>query len=309
MKRLALLLAAMGIVSVGAMAEAPKLEVTNVGQEIEIENENGRQTFDDVWLFNNVGLKYGDWTIGLTAGKQWSVDFEGQSTHSDNGRLQMDIWKKVTPDLKLGTRLRLQDDYDRYYARWDYNGSNNMFFSWGDVWYESNNDDSDVGRKNGTPDYIKAETLPIGVKVGLVKVGYYFQYYGALGSSEATDNHYESEMEHQIRLYAPLYQGEKLGLSFEGRFTIAEEQDWNNDGKDRVRDKVKTPGYREYDSFGRTRLYVKFDYKVTESLNVYGQYAYEWRDFDYQEGDIRENYHGKAAENYQDILVGWRYTF
>lgn len=38
-------------------------------------------------------------------------------------------------------------------------------------------------------------------------------------------------MEHQIRLYAPLYQGEKLGLSFEGRFTIAEEQDWNNDGK------------------------------------------------------------------------------
>lgn len=31
MKRLALLLAAMGIVSVGAMAETPKLEVTSVG--------------------------------------------------------------------------------------------------------------------------------------------------------------------------------------------------------------------------------------------------------------------------------------
>ena len=213
---------------------------------------------------------------------------------------------KSIPDLKLGTRLRLQDDYDRYYARWDYNGSNNMFFSWGDVWYESNNDDSDVGRKNGTPDYIKAETLPIGVKVGPVKVGYYFQYYGALGNSEATDNHYESEMEHQIRLYAPLYQGEKLGLSFEGRFTIAEEQDWNNDGKDRA---DKHAGYREYDSFGRTRLYVKFDYKVTESLNVYGQYAYEWRDFDYQEGDKREFYAGAGKENYQDILVGWRYTF
>ncbi|MEF2599811.1 MAG: hypothetical protein U0M80_00820, partial [Fusobacterium mortiferum] len=188
MKRLALLLAAMGIVSVGAMAEAPTLKVTSIGQEIEIENENGNQTFDDVWLWNNVNLEYGDWQFGLTAGKQWSVDFDGDGAHSDNGRLQMDVWKKVTPDLKLGTRLRLQDDYDRYYARWDYNGSNNMFFSWGDVWYESNNDDSDVGRKNGTPDYIKAETLPIGVKVGPVKVGYYFQYYGALGSSEATDN-------------------------------------------------------------------------------------------------------------------------
>ena len=34
MKRLALLLAAMGIVSVGAMAEAPKLEVVSVGQNI-----------------------------------------------------------------------------------------------------------------------------------------------------------------------------------------------------------------------------------------------------------------------------------
>ena len=39
MKRLALLLAAMGIVTVGAMAEAPKLEVTHFNQEIEIENE------------------------------------------------------------------------------------------------------------------------------------------------------------------------------------------------------------------------------------------------------------------------------
>ena len=36
MKRLALLLAAMGIVSVGAMAEAPTLKVTSIGQEIEI---------------------------------------------------------------------------------------------------------------------------------------------------------------------------------------------------------------------------------------------------------------------------------
>ena len=129
MKRLALLLAAMGIVSVGAMAEAPTLKVTSIGQEIEIENENGNQTFNDVWLWNNVNLEYGDWQFGLTAGKQWSVDFDGDGAHSDNGRLQMDVWKKVTPDLKLGTRLRLQDDYDRYYARWDYNGSNNMFFS------------------------------------------------------------------------------------------------------------------------------------------------------------------------------------
>ena len=60
MKRLALLLAAMGIVSVGAMAEAPTLKVTSIGQEIEIENENGNQTFDDVWLWTNVNLEYGN---------------------------------------------------------------------------------------------------------------------------------------------------------------------------------------------------------------------------------------------------------
>ena len=302
MKRLALLLAAMGIVSVGAMAETPKLEVTSVGQEIEIENENGNQTFDDVWLFNNVGLKYGDWTFGIQAGKQWSVDLDGDGAHSDDARLQMDVWKNINEDLKLGVRFRLQDNYDRYYARWDYSGSNNMFFSWGDVWYEANNDDEKKG--DNTPDYIKAETLPIGLKFGDIKVGYYFQYYGALGDTEKTDTHYESEMEHQIRLYAPLYKGEKFNLNLEGRFTIAESQDWNEDGK-----YTANGGYRKYDDFGRTRIYLRPSYKVSDSLTVYGYYAYEWRDFDYKEKDTRKNYDGKAKENYQDIGLGWTYTF
>ena len=64
MKRLALLLAAMGVISVGAMAEAPALKVTNIGQSIEIDNTSGGEDIGEtVYFFNTLGLSYGDWNF------------------------------------------------------------------------------------------------------------------------------------------------------------------------------------------------------------------------------------------------------
>ena len=293
MKKLALLLAALGVVSAAAYA-APELTVTSVGQEIEIENEDHNGTdLDDVWLFNNVGLAYGDWSFGLQAGKQWGVNFDDgdngkeKGVKSEDSRLQLDVWKKVTDDLKLGFRYRGSKTYDRYYARWDY--SHGMFWTSGDVWYEANN--ATVG---GATDWLKSEIFPVGLKYGAFKVGYFIDYRKTVGTDDV--NQANEYFEHQIRAYATLYKGERLTLTTEGRFTISQEEEFNGS---------EPATYRHYDDLGRNRIYLGADYKVSENLNVYGKYGYEFRDWKL-EGKNAEDHTQNA---YQDFVIGWKYTF
>lgn len=287
MKRLALLLAAMGIVSAVAFAEAPVLKVTKVGQEIEIENSDGGVGIDSIYFANMVGLSYGDWSFGLQGGKFWSY---GKDTHLDSldSRLQIDVWNKVTDNLKLGYRYRGQKNKDRHYARWDY--SKNWFWSSGDVWYESNNGIP------GATDNINSEFFPVGVKFGELKVGYFVNYKENVG--DITTSTEENYFEHQLRVWHPLYKGEKFFLNFEGRLTISADSDY----------KGKEPGYRHYDDFGRIRLYLRPTYKVSDSLTVYGYYGYEFKDYKYENGAKRSDYH-KENDNYQDIGIGWNYKF
>ena len=291
MKRLALLLAAMGIVSAAAFAEAPVLKVTNVGQEIEIENSDGGVGVDSIYFANSVGLSYGDWSVGLQAGKFWSY---GRHTHLDSldSRLQIDVWNKVADNLKLGYRYRGQKEFDRHYARWDY--SKDWFWSSGDVWYEAKNG------KKGATDNINSEFFPVGVKFGDLKVGYFVNYKENVGnvSAKAEENYFE----HQLRVYYPLYKGEKFFLNFEGRFTLSTDADYKDD-KDGSAAK-----YRHYDDFGRTRLYLRPTYKVSDALTVYGYYGYEFKDYKYENDAKRSDYH-KENDNYQDIGIGWNYTF
>lgn len=289
MRKVALLLASLGIMA-AAYAEQPKLVVTNVGQEIEIENTNGKQDFDQVNLFNNVGLAYGDWSFGLQAGKQWNVNLGDDSgIHSQDHRLQLDVWKKVNDDLKLGARFRGTSSYDRWYARWDY--KHGMLWSAGDVWYQAENAEDD-GR-----DSLQFEVFPIGVQYGPVKVGYFLNYVKQMGDIKDTEK--EDYIEHQIRAYATLYKGEKLTISTEGRFTLCAD--------DGYKGSEPKAGYKHYDDFGRIRVYLGADYKVSENLNVYAKYAYEFRDWKYEGDYSRASYHGE--ENYQDIIVGWNYKF
>lgn len=241
-------------------------------------------------FFQNVGLKYGDWTFGLQAGKQYSLDYDGDM-NSQNSRLQLDVWKKVTPDLKLGARYRGYKEKDRWYARWDYAKSDSMFYAWGDVWYEATQND-DAG---GKYDWVKAEVFPIGIKYDNFKVGYFLNYEFAVGS--LSDGEQDEYIEHQIRAYWDFYKTEKLTLSTEARLGLFADNEY----------KGKEPKYRYIDDFGRLRVYLKANYKVSESLDVYGSYAYGWRNYQYENKDSRAEYH--SGENYQDITLGWNYKF
>ena len=289
MKRLALLLVTMGIVSGGAMAETPKLEVTNFGQEIEVENsDSGLGDIDSIYFANTVGLKYGTWSFGVQGGKFWSWDSE-KGFNSENARLQIDVWKQMTENLKLGYRLRAQEQYDRHYVRWSY--MDGMFWSTGDVWYEATN-------KNGagSPDWYKTEIYPIGIKYEDLKIGYFLNYNRVAGNVH--DGEQKDYIEHQIRAYYPLYKGEKFTLNFEARVTLNADSNYKGDDV----------GYRHYDNFGRTRLYLRPSYKVSDALTIYGYYGYEFKDYKYENGQTRADYH-KESDNYQDIGIGWNYKF
>ena len=284
MKRIPLLLTALGVVSAAAYA-APELTVTNFGQSIETENvSNGDYDIDDIWLWNTVGLKYGDWSYNLTAGKHWSANFDHEKEiDSTNHRLQFDAWRKINDDLKLGFRYRGQKDFDRFVARYDY--AHGMLWSSGDFWYQFNNNNKD--------DRMEMEWFPLGVKVGALKVGYFVNYWKE--ATEVKDGVQEDYIDHQIRAYAPVYDGEKLDLSTELRVSIKDEKGY----------KGKAPAHRNFDDFGRIRLYLKANYAMTENLDLYGTIGYGMRDYKMENGypdDHTEKY-------YSNVVVGYNYKF
>lgn len=292
MRKVALLLASLGIIT-AAYAEQPKLEVTHVGQEFYIENQSGNYDLDEVSLFTNVGLKYGDnWTFGLQAGKQWAVNYgDDHDIVSSNAqsadRYQLDAWRKINDDLKLGFRFRGTDGYDRWYVRYDW--KHGMLWSAGDIWYQAEN------QKDDTNDNIQFEVFPIGVQYGPVRVGWFVNYVQQLGDIKNGEK--DDYWEHQIRAYATLYKGEKLTVTTQGRFTLTADQGYEG----------TEPKYRHYDDFGRNRIYLGANYKYTDNLSLYFDYGYEFRDWKYENEDKEANYH--AGENYQEITIGWKYTF
>jgi hypothetical protein len=278
MKRLALLLAAMGIVTVGVAAA--ELKVTNVGQELEIENTSGGSNIGEAtYLTTSVGLSYGDWTFGIAGTKFWNADTD--SIDSYDGRLQLDAWKKITPDLSLGLRYRGYSDHDRYYVRWNY--SKDWFWSSGDVWYTSYNGNE------AKPDSINLEVYPLGFKYGVFKAGWFVNYVDYVGSG----NELENKTEHQIRAYANLYKTEKLSVDTEVRVTL----DYNEDHK--------TKDYITYDDFGRNRVYLGATYSVNENLDVYAKYGYEVADKKWDKDGKKVD----DANYFGDFIVGWNYKF
>ena len=89
MKKLGLLLATMGIISMGAYA-APKLEVTSIGQELQYEHLNSAAT-SDIKLFTTVNLKYDDWTFSIQGGKFWL-----NGTSSAEKKRFIKQWRKIS---------------------------------------------------------------------------------------------------------------------------------------------------------------------------------------------------------------------
>ncbi|MCF2611441.1 hypothetical protein [Fusobacterium perfoetens] len=208
------------------------------------------------------------------------MDKEGKGISSANNRVQFDAWRKINDNLKLGFRYRGQKDMDRFMARYDFNYG--MFLSSGDFWYQFNN--------NNAEDNIEMEWFPIGVKIGPVTAKYLLNY---KENNNAVKSE-ESYTEHQIRLYAPLYKWDRLSLSTEARITLHAEKDMVND-KD----------YTTWEDFGRNRLYLKANYAVSEDLNVYVNYAYEFNENERRNGSTAD----ESVGNYQNLTFGWNYKF
>lgn len=297
MKKLALLLAALGVMSATTFAAEPTLKITSIGQEVEIENTSGGEDIGESVLFGTmVNLSYGDWTFGVTGAKRWAVDTE--DTDSLTGRLQLDAMKKFD-GYSLGLRYRGEKDYDRYYLR----GSWNHGFLYGsaDVWYESKtNSGTDAN------DLLRGEIFPIGVQYNGMKLGWFVDYTKTLGGVETKTvdgkvvGGLEDSFEHQLRFYAPLYKGEKLTVQTEIRHTLHADKNFK-----KHRDTGDKVAYKVYDDFGRTRVYLKNNYKVNEALDVYFNYAYEFRDWASKDGKVNTD----SDKYFGDIVFGWKYKF
>lgn len=281
MKKLALLLAALGVMSATTFAAEPTLKVTSIGQEIEIENVSGGSNIgEDVFFGTMVNLSYGDWTFGVTGAKFFDMDTE--YTDSKDGRLQLDAMKNYG-NYSLGFRYRGQKDYDRWYLRGSWN--HNMLWGSADVWYQTNNNANDTWR---------GEIFPIGLQYNGFKIGWFVDYTktnGGLAKGELDEN-----FEHQIRAYAPLYKGEKFALQTEIRHTLTVDDKFNDE---------KASTKSRYKDFGRTRVYLRGDYQVTESLGVYLKYGYEFRDKEF----VKDGKTDKSDNYYGDLIAGWSYKF
>ena len=317
MKKLALLLGALSLVSSVAYAKevvpaveevvvveeaapvaaAPMLRVTNVGQYIEIDNysrhkasANGGAGADDldvgnVMLGHQVGLAYGDdWTFNLMARKGWDTDTD-DGIHSAGHRLDIDVWRSFE-NFSVGARWRQEANKDRYLLRVKYNYG--MFSGWVDAGYQFNN-------KNAA-DNIYSEGMPVAVTVGPVTVGYYYEYKDWNGTaSTPTDNKYDQteELTQQVRLMAPLYTGEKLGLSAEYRYQFAQDKEFEEK--------------QEWQENNRHIAILNANYALTENLSVYGYYEYDFNKYEVKDGgeksrDLGDDYYG-------EFCIGWNYAF
>lgn len=289
MKKLLFLLAAMGIVSASAMAEAPTLKVTGIGQELEIENTSGGSNVGEiVWFINSVDLEYGDWGFNLQGVKAWDMDTKN-GIDSILGRAQLTATNQVTDNLALGARVRMQNDYDKYYGFYNYANGGFSSESW--FWYTSTN-----GSEN-TPDLVGVEAWPLKYTIGNWGLAWYVT--GEVNMGNTTEGKVESYLENQARVYWDFYQGEKLSLSAEYRLELDHTKHIEGGkAKDTEDESVNT-------SFGSHTLYLYANYNVTEALTVYGYYGYAVYDLEY----VKDGSTCNDGNYYGDFGLGWTYSF
>ena len=304
MKKLALLLGALSLVSSVAYAKevvpaveevvvveeaapvaaAPALTVTNIGQFIEVDNESGKSDIGEgVWFGNSVGLAYDDWTFGFMGAKIWDMDTDN-GIHSSDHRIELDFWKNYE-NFSVGAIWRSQSTFDRYMARVKYDYG--MFSGDLAAGYKFANKDAN--------DSFHAEGMPVAVTVGPVKVGYYFEYDKFNGTVDTADTkgNYDKEEEvfHQVRVFFPLYHGEKLTLDAQYRYQFAHDQEFASDKQ----------GWQENN---RHIGLLSGSYAVSDNLSVFGSYEYDFHKYEGKDGapDKKDNYYG-------EFILGWNYAF
>lgn len=300
MRKAALLLAAMGIISGIAYAEQPELKVKSVGQYIEVDNTSGAENIGEKLHFaNKVALTYGDdWSFGLMARKAWTADTD-DGVHSKAHRIDLDAWKKVNSNFSIGTRWRQETKYDRYYLRTKY--SYGMLSGDLDIAYQSNNNNP------GTPDGYYIEGTPVSVTFGPVTTGYYFKTETpiAVGSDydKAGIDHW---YRHQLRVGVPVYQGEKLNVGVQYGWEFANDIEVSGAEADKY--------YTLKHDNNSHILWLTASYQVTENLSISGYYEYDM--FEWEKEGNGDSYakngstSGKdSSKYYGEFQIGWTYKF
>mgnify|MGYP000947569824 CR=1 FL=1 len=309
MKKLALLLGALSLVSSVAYAKevvpaveevvvveeaapvaAPALTVTNIGQYIEVDNtSSGEDIGEEVHFANVVGLAYEDWTFGLMARKAWSMDTD-DGIHSNGHRLELDFWKNYE-NFSVGAIWRQQEDFDRYLGRVKYNYG--MFSGNLLAGYKFNNNDAN--------DCFYAEGMPLAVTVGPVKVGYYFEYSDYNGTSDKQHVNADGdkvwdmteETLHQVRVFFPLYKGEKLSLDAQYRYQFEHNKEFE--------------GKQPWQENNRHIGIVAANYAVSDNFSVYGSYEYDFNKYEAHDGG--KDYKDAKDDYYGEFVIGWNYAF
>ena len=300
MRKTAVLLAALGIISGVAYAEQPELKVKSVGQFIQVDNTSGNEDIGEkVHFGNKVSLSYGkDWSFGLMARKSWQADTD-DGIHSKGHRLDLDAWKKMGDNFSIGARWRQEANYDRYYLRTKY--SYGMFSGDFDMAYQSNNGESGKG------DGYYFEGTPISVKLGPATLGYYFKTETPiLAGSDFDKAGIDHWYRHQLRVGMPVYQGEKLNIGVQYGWEFA--NDIEISGKD-----ADNHYTLKHDNNSHI-LWLTASYQATENLTFTGSYEYDMYKWEKEgNGTQYAKSSSKSSKDsdkyYGELQIGWTYKF
>lgn len=273
--------------------QSPLIKSVTVGQSLEVDNTSGQKNIgEEVIFMNTAELSTENWDYTIGAGKVFSSDTrsrEGGLYDRETSRMELQAIRNFD-NWFLGIKVQSNDDYDRWYLRTGYDYG--MFSGWMDAQYYS--------QEGVNQDYGRIEIMPFNVTFGPIKVGYYLDYkdYTGKGQVESNGSVLEKSADHQLRAYAPLYNGEKLALSLEYRLGLHNSMDYSN--------LPKGEGYRVYKDFNYNAMIINANYALNDSFDIYGYYRYDINKFEAKDGAIKNEDDGKY---YGEFQIGWAYTF
>ena len=279
-------------VIIAEVTPEPLIKSVTVGQSLEVDNTSGGKNIgEEVIFMNTAELSTENWDYTIGAGKVFSSDTrsrEGGLYDRGTSRMELQAIRNFD-NWFLGIKLQSNDDYDRWYLRTGYDYG--MFSGWMDAQYYS--------QEGVNEDYGRIEIMPFNVTFGPIKVGYYLDYKDYTGKGQVMDNGVlEKSADHQLRAYAPLYNGEKLDLSLEYRLGLHNSMDYSN-----LKNNV---GYRVYKDFNYNAMIINANYALNDSFDIYGYYRYDISKFEAKDGVITNKDNGKY---YGEFQIGWAYTF
>ncbi len=290
MKKIGLILAALGLISSAVLAGENQLEIKKIGQELEINNTSGGEDIGEKVKFStSVELSYQDWIFGIEGKKEWKMDTVA-GIKSRKSKFELEAIKSVNENLELGVKFEGESDKDNYGFTYEY--AKDFFISEGEFTYSAVN----TG-KNEERDEFEIEAEPLGFKYKDLKITWYIDYVKVLG--EIPQNSEKYKLENQIRVYWDFYKSSKLDLSAEYRIGLNNKIKFSGNKIDVDEDEVK------YKDFRMNAIYLSADYSVTKNLTIYGEYGYEIYNWQY----INSGKTCNSEKYYGELTLGWKYKF